>query len=167
MVPLDKALAKCSGADAEMGLTQEQVKVRQCNKCHAQTGVTGGLKKLKGALTSPMETARGVARVAAGIDQTMCARRQYGIDQSNMRQTSAFPAFASGDNPHNKGIEKAWWKPKEAFVDRIHWQSDIGTACKLCNTKFGMLRWRHHCRFCGGLVCDGCSKHKALTTQRR
>jgi hypothetical protein len=37
------------------------------------------------------------------------------------------------------------------------------SACMLCQTTFGKFRHRrHHCRYCGWLVCAGCSDHELL-----
>ena len=36
-------------------------------------------------------------------------------------------------------------------------------ACMLCTTaKFSLIVRKHHCRFCGQVVCDACSKRKAF-----
>jgi FYVE/RhoGEF/PH domain-containing protein 5/6 len=41
------------------------------------------------------------------------------------------------------------------------WQSDKdSTHCPLCKEKFTIWFRRHHCRICGGLCCDNCSKHR-------
>jgi hypothetical protein len=41
------------------------------------------------------------------------------------------------------------------------WQSDrTRVACPRCHKKFGLMRRRHHCRGCGTVVCDNCSKHR-------
>jgi hypothetical protein len=32
-----------------------------------------------------------------------------------------------------------------------------GENCKSCDTKYHILRWKHHCRNCGNIVCDRCS----------
>lgn len=38
------------------------------------------------------------------------------------------------------------------------WQPDSSCiGCYLCSKKFTMLRRRHHCRYCGAVVCDSCS----------
>ncbi|KAF2720919.1 FYVE-domain-containing protein [Polychaeton citri CBS 116435] len=41
------------------------------------------------------------------------------------------------------------------------WQPDDETSeCTVCQTPFGFLNRRHHCRKCGRLVCKLCSPHK-------
>jgi len=35
------------------------------------------------------------------------------------------------------------------------------TMCMLCAVRFSLLSRRHHCRACGRIVCDNCSKFKA------
>lgn len=32
------------------------------------------------------------------------------------------------------------------------------TRCRNCNKAFGALTWKHHCRQCGDIFCDACSK---------
>ena len=34
--------------------------------------------------------------------------------------------------------------------------------CNVCQARFNLLRWRHHCRRCGFCVCVGCSTHGTL-----
>ena len=48
----------------------------------------------------------------------------------------------------NQKPEKAPWKPDAA-------------RCTLCRHDFNVVRRRHHCRACGSVVCDGCSKNSA------
>ncbi len=41
------------------------------------------------------------------------------------------------------------------FIPR--WLPDaIASDCNLCNTNFGVLTRRHHCRFCGDIYCNSC-----------
>ena len=43
------------------------------------------------------------------------------------------------------------------------WKPDTASAlCEICEAKFTLLRRRHHCRSCGGLFCDDCSKGRSL-----
>ena len=45
-------------------------------------------------------------------------------------------------------------KPKRP----VYWIPDSTTdSCKLCNTKFGYLLRKHHCRNCGRIFCYKCS----------
>eukprot|EP01084_Bolivina_argentea_P227963 385094_1 len=40
-----------------------------------------------------------------------------------------------------------------------HWKSDHTTIlCQDCRCKFGSFTRKHHCRFCGDIFCDSCSK---------
>ena len=38
------------------------------------------------------------------------------------------------------------------------------TQCELCATQFTVIQRRHHCRNCGAVVCDACSKKRFLVT---
>jgi hypothetical protein len=41
----------------------------------------------------------------------------------------------------------------------VAWQAnDASEYCRLCGGRWGLLRRRHHCRACGQLVCDDCSR---------
>lgn len=44
------------------------------------------------------------------------------------------------------------------------WLADsAASACMLCNMRFHpIIRSRHHCRFCGGIFCNACSKGRCL-----
>jgi len=45
----------------------------------------------------------------------------------------------------------------------IWWQEDSATdVCNVCDKEFALLRRRHHCRFCGDVVCAACTNSKAL-----
>ncbi|KAG8070199.1 hypothetical protein GUJ93_ZPchr0006g40943 [Zizania palustris] len=49
-------------------------------------------------------------------------------------------------------------------TEPVIWLPDsAATACMLCNVRFHpIMRSRHHCRFCGGVFCGGCSKGRSL-----
>lgn len=38
-------------------------------------------------------------------------------------------------------------------------------GCMRCDKKFGVLRWKHHCRSCGYLVCHGCSPNVTIISE--
>merc|ERR1711865_720030 len=45
---------------------------------------------------------------------------------------------------------------------RVYWQPDSSaTACSVCENDFTWRYRRHHCRFCGDVVCNNCSDRKA------
>lgn len=37
---------------------------------------------------------------------------------------------------------------------------DLCGHCMLCQQRFHLGRWTHHCRDCGGLFCRDCSSHR-------
>jgi hypothetical protein len=39
---------------------------------------------------------------------------------------------------------------------------DQAKGCLCCKSDFTFFNRKHHCRFCGGVVCGGCSKRKAM-----
>ena len=42
-----------------------------------------------------------------------------------------------------------------------YWVDDKNVnECSSCKNKFTILRWKHHCRVCGDVFCDNCSKNK-------
>ena len=40
-------------------------------------------------------------------------------------------------------------------------------ACLNCGKSFGFLTRRHHCRLCGGIMCDKCSEFMASSYARK
>ncbi len=45
-------------------------------------------------------------------------------------------------------------------VGKDGWVSDSEKVCQKCGDKFTLLNRRHHCRYCGMLLCQDCSKWK-------
>lgn len=44
-------------------------------------------------------------------------------------------------------------------IGQEHWQPDSDTeSCLLCDTEFKTRVRKHHCRFCGSIVCQACSR---------
>ena len=45
----------------------------------------------------------------------------------------------------------------------VWWQKDSSAPdCNVCSVPFSLLRRRHHCRFCGDVVCASCAAAVAL-----
>mmetsp|Transcript_6545 Transcript_6545/g.11470 ORF Transcript_6545/g.11470 Transcript_6545/m.11470 type:complete len:223 (-) Transcript_6545:2954-3622(-) len=45
---------------------------------------------------------------------------------------------------------------------RPPWTPNTVKNCEACETRFSLLMKRHHCRYCGSLVCNDCSEYEAL-----
>jgi FYVE zinc finger len=73
-------------------------------------------------------------------------------------------------NKDSSQLEVIWWfvagelarkaeaAPKPQWLDESGW--DHAKACSVCGKSFGMLNRRHHCRVCGGSVCNAHSQHE-------
>jgi uncharacterized protein YbaR (Trm112 family) len=47
----------------------------------------------------------------------------------------------------------------------IPWDTDDSSSeCTVCRMPFNVLKRRHHCRLCGSLICDSCSRHIPVRT---
>ena len=45
-------------------------------------------------------------------------------------------------------------------AERAQWEADSASqSCRVCDKRFGLICRKHHCRKCGKLVCDACSKY--------
>jgi len=54
--------------------------------------------------------------------------------------------------------EESSWGPKT----RREWVSKTSASnCATCAKRFSLIRRKHHCRYCGSVVCDACSKERA------
>jgi len=43
------------------------------------------------------------------------------------------------------------------------WLPDnMNPNCVICKSQFTFLNRRHHCRLCGNVICDNCSKHREM-----
>ena len=50
-----------------------------------------------------------------------------------------------------------------AASSRVTWVADeAASECMACAEPFSLLRWRHHCRGCGAVVCDACAPDRAM-----
>ncbi|CAJ0930782.1 unnamed protein product, partial [Mesorhabditis belari] len=57
-------------------------------------------------------------------------------------------------------------KDFERFV--VPWSEDSeSSACPGCNQKFSLTRRRHHCRLCGKVLCEKCSRFLSFLTARK
>ena len=83
------------------------------------------------------------------------------LEQSRRRDA----AVASAQQ-HAAGFD-SWEEHQAAKFGVASWQADdAADACALCAEPFH--RWtrrRHHCRLCGRLVCNPCSRSRRLPSQ--
>lgn len=50
---------------------------------------------------------------------------------------------------------------RDASEKTARWKADNEvTACENCRNQFSFVRRRHHCRRCGGIFCDACTKKR-------
>jgi protein-arginine kinase activator protein McsA len=92
-----------------------------------------------------------------------CDQVVYGIDGAVMKKEKSFKKHFNGhigrvyllDQLQNTNGYQVGWVLDDAYPD-----------CMVCSESFEFLsRGRHHCRSCGILVCDECSKDRASIMQ--
>ncbi|XP_075503142.1 uncharacterized protein LOC142540687 [Primulina tabacum] len=81
----------------------------------------------------------------------------------------------------NQLLEQAWKEMAQTLTDANFgkmkeileaeppkWLPDsAASACMLCNVRFHPIMCsRHHCRFCGGIFCHGCSQGRSLLPEK-
>ena len=107
---------------------------------------------------SPKPIARG--QVSLGTPFLVLTLRQtlYGSGSSItvLHTPPTAPArFYSGDRSGNV----IHWE----LSNQDHWQKDVeARECAICETRFGVIERRHHCRRCGRCVCGKCSSRKQV-----
>lgn len=75
------------------------------------------------------------------------------VTELEQRLATAQPT-APSDLPRSQAAAAA-----KASKYGVVWQRDDAVAtCRLCASPWGIIRRRHHCRACGQLVCDDCSR---------
>eukprot|EP00602_Paraphysomonas_sp_CaronLab_P000051 CAMPEP_0185028450 /NCGR_PEP_ID=MMETSP1103-20130426/14168_1 /TAXON_ID=36769 /ORGANISM="Paraphysomonas bandaiensis, Strain Caron Lab Isolate" /LENGTH=652 /DNA_ID=CAMNT_0027562875 /DNA_START=12 /DNA_END=1970 /DNA_ORIENTATION=+ len=70
---------------------------------------------------------------------------------SRLRQAMLEEAVRAGEDTAEEIVVAPVWNPDKA-----------ASCCEVCNTSFTLFNRKHHCRSCGVVVCDGCSRSKVL-----
>ena len=84
-------------------------------------------------------------------DRVICQRLEKRLTESGQLQVTRKQAKAR-EHGEDKGAKYG-----------IEWQRDDASAhCRLCAEPFSAFRRRHHCRLCGQLVCDYCSRARRV-----
>jgi class 3 adenylate cyclase len=65
-------------------------------------------------------------------------------------------------NLSNDKVVEMMSNKEDLKIGKHLWTEDKATQnmCEECGAKFTMFFRRHHCRFCGRLLCDNCTKHR-------
>lgn len=70
-------------------------------------------------------------------------------------------AAAGGDGYWMHELSYSSLESSDSGYTQQPWLPDeLCTDCMLCQQPFGLFRWTHHCRDCGGLYCSECSSHR-------
>ena len=87
---------------------------------------------------------REIAAAKHGTQSTWTFVTVYGCLGGDVRLSDFMPVVAK-----NK------WVPDEE-----------APHCRSCGKEFTMIKRRHHCRFCGEVICGGCSKNRRPNTTK-
>eukprot|EP00505_MAST-04D_sp_SCG-Rhode-Island_P003336 Stramenopile-MAST_4_protein_3336 len=95
-----------------------------------------------------------------GVEMSSSPKDSAGAPQLSMGSLKAISKLAKKAKQNR--IEKIKSNAsKNIYFRGANWQSDHdSTHCPGCDNKFTCINRRHHCRFCGGLRCQDCSKWK-------
>jgi len=56
-------------------------------------------------------------------------------------------------------VQRVFVRHTDFNTDCVGWVlNECMPECMICAKEFGSFRWKHHCRACGNIVCDDCSK---------
>ena len=104
----------------------------------------------------------------------MFKNKEYRKKQAELKASQEAAAKAAAEKDEADAAEKNELKAmgrkkakqhklakKKSDKYGVSWTADENTkACSLCHRAFSVVRRRHHCRKCGGIFCDKCSKSK-------
>jgi superfamily II helicase len=93
--------------------------------------------------------------------------RQLEQAQQNMQYEQNHLLRSSGIDPAS-GLKDLSARSADGLLAcEPEWIKDsLCNECKICNRYFTFTKRKHHCRFCGGVVCNECSQHRALLPLR-
>jgi lipid-binding SYLF domain-containing protein len=93
--------------------------------------------------------------------------RQLEQAQQNMQYEQNHLLRSSGIDPAS-GLKDLSARSADVLLAcEPEWIKDsLCNECKICNRYFTFTKRKHHCRFCGGVVCNECSQHRALLPLR-
>eukprot|EP01044_Picomonas_judraskeda_P020761 COSAG03_NODE_4706_length_1460_cov_1.457017_1_plen_271_part_10 len=92
-----------------------------------------------------LDTKREIARLQKELQRARAA--------SQLQSHTAAPALTLQE------------RQRAARKDPVYVPDDdpvYGASCMICGTGFGFVNQRHHCRYCGWLICSTCSPGKLL-----
>ena len=71
-------------------------------------------------------------------------------------------ALSRGDVRNSEQVSFHSRNPNELMKTVTHdkWTSDVQKGCEKCHGNFSVTNRRHHCRYCGSLLCHNCSRWK-------
>ncbi|MCP3964816.1 MAG: hypothetical protein GY750_08035 [Lentisphaerae bacterium] len=84
------------------------------------------------------------------------------IGSNKSHNTSKYSHYSSyrshNSNINNFGTQSL--KPQKMKISRVWISDDESDNCQKCETKFNFFNRKHHCRYCGALICGLCSRQK-------
>lgn len=91
-------------------------------------------------------------------------------DEGNQEGTSANPFKSDSTQQQQQQTFLGMTSPRSSNSssimlmrsnNTINWKADDSVLkCPVCNKEFGIFFRRHHCRKCGNIFCDSCSKYR-------
>ena len=111
----------------------------------------------------------GLATLHAAVEllRSLCLGTQH--DGATLDDAGPDGALsASSEEPHGRwaALDSRMFSPANAAAAAAAAAAQgppahLSISCSICRASFGFFTRRHHCRACGALCCDACSRQRA------
>ena len=100
--------------------------------------------------------------MAAGWCRHRVRRRKWRRRQRRSMDSVAVAAIVAPDRRSDTGTAPASPPARRKWTPALRWIDDADVSVCMCcrRTEFNVFNWKHHCRHCGRVVCNACSKSK-------
>ncbi|CAI5746043.1 unnamed protein product [Peronospora destructor] len=115
-----------------------------------------------------LAAADGGSSIWSPIASSSVVSRSYARDRTGSSTSNTTDVTGSEkQETRRKRGKKPRHKTSQELFD-VQWESDVKVVkCGLCNSDFSLVKRKHHCRYCGRIMCSDCSSFLYFELSRR